>query len=75
MTEPHHHDRDTVVVRDGNGTGMGTILGIIAILVLLAAVWYVTLGPGAGGATTDESGGDTNTAPSLTVPTEAPAAS
>jgi hypothetical protein len=40
-------DRDTVVVDDRGGTGMGAILGIIAIVVLLIAVWYFALGPGA----------------------------
>jgi exopolysaccharide biosynthesis protein len=46
MTHEHH---DTVVVDDGreSGSGMGAILGVIAILVLLAAVWYFALGPGA----------------------------
>jgi hypothetical protein len=45
MTNEHH---DTVVVEDGrDGNGMGAVVGIIAILVLLAAVWYFALGPGA----------------------------
>lgn len=39
-------DRDTVVVDDRSGTGMGAILGIIAVVVLLIAVWYFALGPG-----------------------------
>ena len=44
MTNEHH---DTVVVDDGgSGSGMGAILGIIAIVVLLAAVWCFALGPG-----------------------------
>ena len=46
MTDEHH---DTVVVDDSDrGTGMGAILGVIAIVVLLVAVWYFALGPGAG---------------------------
>jgi len=44
MTDEH---RDTVVVDDSGGSGMGAILGIIAIVILLAAVWYFALGPGA----------------------------
>src|SRR5688572_13248482 len=57
MTE--HHDRDTVVVRDG-GSNLGTILGALLVIALLIAVWYFTLGPGGnpgGGAGTDT---DTN---------------
>ena len=43
------HEHDTVVVDDrDSGSGMGAILGILAIVVLLAAVWFFALGPGAG---------------------------
>jgi predicted metalloprotease len=47
--QPMTHEHDTVVVDDGreSGSGMGAILGIIAIVVLLVAVWYFALGPGA----------------------------
>jgi predicted metalloprotease len=47
--QPMTHEHDTVVVDDGreSGSGMGAILAIIAILVLLVAVWYFALGPGA----------------------------
>jgi FlaG/FlaF family flagellin (archaellin) len=45
MTE--HHDRDTVVVKDG-GSSTGMILGIIAIVIVLAGAWYFLMGPGAG---------------------------
>ena len=41
MTEHH----DTVVVSDGGGTGMGMVLGIIAIIVLLVAAWLFFLNP------------------------------
>ncbi len=43
MTE--HHDRDTVVVRDG-GSSTGLILGIIAVIIVLAGAWYFLHGPG-----------------------------
>jgi FlaG/FlaF family flagellin (archaellin) len=39
--------RDTVVVKDG-GSSTGVILGIIALVVILAAGWYFLIGPGAG---------------------------
>ena len=45
----HEHDHDTVVVDDrDSGSGMGAILGVLGIIVLLVAVWYFALGPGAG---------------------------
>ena len=64
MTE--HHDRDTVVVSDSGGSGMGMILGVLLIIALLVAVWYFTLGPG----TTPRSDGGTNppTLPSVPAP-------
>jgi hypothetical protein len=43
--------RDTVVVKDG-GSSAGAILGILAIIIVLAGAWYFLMGPGAG-ATTD----------------------
>jgi len=42
MTE----DRDTVVVKE-SGSGAGMILGIVAILLVLAGLWYFLMGPGA----------------------------
>ena len=39
--------RDTVVVKDG-GSSTGLILGIIAIVIVLAGAWYFLMGPGAG---------------------------
>ena len=50
MSDEHH---DPVVVEDGrSGSSMGAILGVIAIIALLVAIWYVALGPGAGGGST-----------------------
>lgn len=37
--------RDTVVVSDG-GSNIGAVLGVILLVVLLAAGWYFLVGPG-----------------------------
>ena len=50
-------DRDTVVVKDG-GSSTGVILGIIAIIIVLALGWYFLMGPGAG--SSSNSSNDTN---------------
>lgn len=42
--------RDTVVVKDG-GSSTGLLLGIIAIVIVLAAGWYFLMGPGANSTT------------------------
>ncbi|HET7495105.1 MAG TPA: hypothetical protein VFJ80_06620 [Candidatus Limnocylindrales bacterium] len=62
--------RDTVVVKDG-GSSSGMILGIIAIIIVLALGWYFLMGPGAG--TSSNSSNDTNI--NVTLPSVAPAAS
>ena len=78
MTHEHH---DTVVVdEDRSSGGMGAILGIIAIVVLLAAVWYFALGPGAGSTGTTNNntinnGGANPPAATQPAATEVPAAS
>ena len=64
-----HHDRDTVVVRDG-GSSTGAILGIIAVLIVLAGAWYFLMGPGANTTSTPS---DINV--DVTLPSAAPAAS
>ena len=59
--------RDTVVVKDG-GSSTGVILGIIAIIIVLALGWYFLMGPG--GSRTNSSN-DTNinvTLPSVPAP-------
>jgi hypothetical protein len=63
-------DRDTIVVKDG-GSNTGVILGIIAIIIVLALGWYFLMGPGAG--TTSQSSNDTNI--NVTLPSAAPVAS
>jgi hypothetical protein len=68
MSDPHY-DRDTVVVRDG-GSSTGLILGIIAVIIVLAGAWYFLMGPGA---STSSSPTDINV--NVTVPSAAPAAS
>jgi hypothetical protein len=40
-------EHDTVVVKEG-GSSTGVIVGIIALILVLAAGWYFLLGPGAG---------------------------
>ena len=45
MSDPHT-DHDTVVVKDG-GSSTGMILGIIAVIIVLAGAWYFLAGPGA----------------------------
>jgi hypothetical protein len=69
-------ERDTVVVHDGDsGSSMGAILGVIAIIVLLVAVWYFALGPGASSTGTNTSSGGSGSgdqpAASLEVPNPA----
>jgi hypothetical protein len=68
------HEHETVVVEGDRGSGMGAVLGIIAIIVLLAAVWYFALGPGGGSSTTNNNTTNNNTVPTVTQPA-APAAS
>jgi hypothetical protein len=55
------YDRDTVVVRD-SGSGAGMILGILAVIIVLAGLWYFAMGPGStgGGSTTQENNPDVN---------------
>lgn len=69
MTDYRDRDRDTVVVSEDRGTGLGTILGILLVIALLVAVWYFTLGPGRG--TVDQnSGGNAQPLPSVQAPAE-----
>jgi hypothetical protein len=63
-------DHDTVVVKDG-GSSTGVILGIIAIIIVLALGWYFLMGPGAG--TSSNSSNDTNI--NVELPSVAPQAS
>jgi hypothetical protein len=61
-------DRETVVVKDGS-SGAGMILGIIAIIAIVAAIWFFALGPGAGSNSNSDNGGTTI---NVQVPTGAP---
>jgi hypothetical protein len=63
-------DRDTVVVRE-EGSSAGMILGVLAIIIVLAGLWYFAMGPGSGGTTTQENNPDVN----IEVPAEEPVAS
>ena len=47
------HDHDTVVVKD-SGSSAGMILGILAVIIVLAGLWYFAMGPGSGGGTTTQ---------------------
>jgi hypothetical protein len=64
-------DHDTVVVKDG-GSNAGLILGIIAIIIVLALGWYFLMGPGAG-STSNNSSNDTNI--NVELPSVAPQSS
>ncbi len=68
MTD-QHSDHDTVVVKDG-GSSSGLILGIIAVIIVLAGAWYFLMGPGA---SKSSSPSDINV--NVTLPSAAPAAS
>ena len=59
-----YDDKDTVVVRD-SGSSTGMILGILAVIIVLAGLWYFAMGPGSGGGTTTQ---ETN----VEVPVEEP---
>jgi hypothetical protein len=61
------HDHDTVVV-DSGGSGMGAILAVIGILVLLVAVWWFALGPGASPSGTKVENNNTINPPAVSLP-------
>lgn len=61
-------DRDTVVVKDG-GSSAGIFLGLIAIVIVVAAIWFFVLGPGAGAQTGTDDGPTIN----IEVPSIPPA--
>ena len=52
-------DHNTVVVKDGGSSGAGMILGIIAVIAIVAAIWFFALGPGAGSKSSTNDGGTT----------------
>lgn len=62
------HDHDTVVVDSGGGSNMGAILAVIGIIVLLVAVWYFALGPGASPSTTNNTNTNTVNPPAEPAP-------
>jgi hypothetical protein len=68
MSDPHN-DHDTVVVSEG-GSSTGLILGIIAVIIVLAGAWYFLAGPGAN---TTSNPTDVNV--DVTLPSVAPAGS
>jgi hypothetical protein len=68
------HEHDTVVVDSGDSSSMGVILGVIGILVLLAAVWFFALGPGASPSRTTNENNNTINPPAASVPAVEPSA-
>jgi hypothetical protein len=62
-------DHDTVVVKDGGSSGAGMILGIIAVIAIVAAIWFFAIGPGSGSKSSTNDGGTTI---NVEVPTIAP---
>jgi hypothetical protein len=61
--------RETIVVKDG-GSNAGVLLGVVAIVIVLALGWYFLMGPGA---STSTQSNDTNI--TVELPSVAPAAS
>lgn len=62
-------DHDPVVIKD-SGSGAGVLLGVVALIIVLAAGWYFLLGPGAD---TTEAPSDINV--NVELPSVAPDAS
>jgi hypothetical protein len=58
MTQQHDHDT-VVVTEDRGGSSMGLILGIIGVVILIAAVWYFAMGPGSTPSSTTNNDNDT----------------
>jgi hypothetical protein len=75
MTHDHDHEHETVVVDRGGGSSLGPMLGIIGIIVLLVAVWYFALGPGASPSTTTNTNNNTVNPPAASQPADEPAGS
>jgi hypothetical protein len=64
----HDHDtHETVIVEKNGNSNMGVILGVIGVVVLLVAVWYFALGPGASPSTTNTNNNTVNP-PAATEP-------
>jgi hypothetical protein len=65
MTVEHQH------TNDGGSSNSTAIVAIFAILIVAVAVWFFTLGPGAG-TTTPPSDGGTVPLPSVAAPLSSP---
>jgi len=67
-------DRDDVLVEEDTGSTVGTALGIVVIIGLLAAIWWFALGPGAAGQAGSGVDGDVVVpTPAELLPSDAPA--
>ena len=67
MSDPYHHDHDEVVV-ERDGSAMGVILGIIILLVIVALIWWFSIGPG----TSPNQTAPAASQPAVTQPSVAP---
>lgn len=65
-----HDSHETVVVKEGGGSGMTAIVAILVIVLLAAGAWYFLLGPGAN---TDSTPTDVDV--NIEMPSVAPVAS
>lgn len=72
MSTDPRDDRDVVVV-DRRGSGLGTLVGIVLIVLLLVGVWYFAFGPGQGTFGGSQNGTDINV--NVDLPSVAPGAS
>ncbi len=64
----HDHDHETIIVDKGSGSNSGVILGVIGIIVLIAAVWFFALGPGSKPSTTTNTNNNNVNPPAASQP-------
>ena len=74
MTE-NRETHETVIVEKDTSSNLGPMLAVIAVIVLLVAVWYFALGPGASPSTTTNTNNNTVNPPAASQPVDEPAGS